>query len=138
MSPESLVNCVPYVLTCQRVLRASCSRSNLSACLRTNVSYVFTCSRANVPCVLTCPRDNVLTCSSAKIPCVLTCSRVNVPQVLTSQCVFRAYVFTCFVCLRAHVPCLPKCLHAITSNNKKKFSVTCFTYIFGTFSLFFS
>ena len=70
--------------------------------------------------------------------CVLTCSRGNVPCVLTCQRTLRAYVLTCLTCLHAHVLCVPKCSRAITSNNKSKFSMTCFTKIFGTFSLSFS
>ena len=68
----SLLNCVPYVLTCQRALRATC--------LRADASYVLTCSRVNMLCVLT---------------------------------------YSC-----VNVPCMPKCLRAITSNNKNKFSMT--------------
>ena len=69
---KSLLNCVPYVLTCQRALRATC--------LRADASYVLTCSCANMLCVLTYSCVNVL--------------------------------------------CMPKCLRAITSNNKNKFSMT--------------
>ena len=39
--------------------------------------------------------------------------------------------------LRARMPYVPKCSRAITSNNKNKFSVTCFAEIFETFSVFF-
>ena len=79
----------------------------------------------------------------ANMPCVLTCSRANVSCVL-----IRAHVSTCLAYLRAHVPsvltcslanvpCLSKCSRDINSN-KNKFSVACFTKIFGTFSLSFS
>ena len=78
----SLLNCVPYVLTC------SCA----------NVPCALTCWRADVLCALTCQRalrDYVLTCKCALrvyvlMPCVLC--------VLTYQSVLRAlrtYVLTC-------------------------------------------
>ena len=81
----------------------------------------LTCSRVNVPCVLrayvpmrlTCLRAHVPTCfvcSSANVSACLTCSRVNMLCVLTYSCV--------------NVLCMPKCLRAITSNNKNKFSMT--------------
>ena len=85
MGNWSLLNCVLYVLpcqraslayklTCQRALHAyvlTCQRAlraHLPTCLarlRTHVPYVPTCSRANV--------SRVLKCSRAKVPCVLTC-----------------------------------------------------------------
>ena len=82
------------------------------------------------------------------MPCVLTCSRANVLYVLPCQRALRAYVLTCQCVLRAHAPyaltcshanvlCVPTFLRAITSNNKNKFSMKCFTQIFGTFSLSF-
>ena len=57
----SLLNCVPYMLTCQRVLRA----------------YVLTCLACllvNVPCVLKCSHANALMCLCAN---VLTCKRAS-------------------------------------------------------------
>ena len=69
----SLLNCVTYVLTCQRVLRASvltyqrALRAFVFPCLRANVFCVHTCSHANVSCVLTCSR--------ASVPCVPVWSR---------------------------------------------------------------
>ena len=65
---------------------------------------------------------------------------------LTCQFVFRAYVPACLGYLRGHVPtclaCLrahvPSCFRGVTRNNKSKFSMTCFTQIFRTFSLSFS
>ena len=79
----SLLNCVPYVLKCQRVLHA-------------HVPTCFTCSRANVSCVLTCSRVNV--------PCVLTCQRVLRAYGLTCLAYLHAHVPTCLACLLAHVP----------------------------------
>ena len=65
--------------------------------------------------------------------------RVKVSCVVTCQYVLRALVFNCLACSPvsspANVPCVPMCSHAVTSDNKKTFSVTYFTYIFGTFSL---
>ena len=68
---ESLLNCLPCVLTC---------------------------SRENVPCVLTCPGANVpgvFMCSHANVPCVLTSSRANVPYMLTCSRALPAYVLRC-------------------------------------------
>ena len=45
----SLLNCVPYVLTCQRALRAyvlTCQCALVLTCSRANVSYLLMCSRA--------------------------------------------------------------------------------------------
>ena len=73
---RSLLNCVPYVLTCQHTLRA----------------YVLTCLaclRVKVPCVLT-----YIACLLSNMPCVLMCSRANVLCVLTCQRVLRVYVLT--------------------------------------------
>ena len=78
----------------------------------------LTCSRAlraQVLYVLRCQR--VL---RASVPCMLSCSRDNV-----------SYVPSCL--------CVPTRSCAITSNMKNiKFSMTCFSYIFGIFSLSFS
>ena len=97
-------------------------RAHVSMCLvylRANVSCVLTYSRANVSCVLTWSR---VLC--AYVPTCLPCLRANVSYVLT--------------CLRVNVPCVLTCSRAITSNNKKKFSVTYFPEILDTFSLSFS
>ena len=71
---KSLLNCVPYMLTCQRALRATC--------LRADASYVLTCSCANTLCVL-------------------KCQRVSMPYVLTCQYALRAYVLMCQRALHA-------------------------------------
>ena len=84
---RSLLNCLPYVLTCQCVLLSyvltclaclhtcvstcfACSRANVSAYFRAHVPTCFACLRTNLSCVLACCRAHVLTC--------LTCSRANV------------------------------------------------------------
>ena len=85
-------------------------------CLCASVPSCFMCLHAPVPMCLVCLHAHVSTC--------LACLRAHVPFVLT--------------CLHANVPCVHKCSCVITSNNKNKFSMTCFTYIFGTFSLSFS
>ena len=103
---------VPCVLMYQRVLHAYVSRANMSS--------VLMCQCVLHPYVPTC-----LVC--AYMPCVLTC-----------QHTLCAYVPTCLAYLHAHMPYMPKCSHAITSNNKNKFSMTSFTQISGTFSLSFS
>ena len=79
-------------------------------CSRAHVSYVATCSLAHVSCALTCSRANVpyvLTCSRANVSCVLSFSRANVSCVL--------------ICSRANFTRVSTSLHALTSNNKKKF-----------------
>ena len=97
----SLLNCVSDVLTCQRAFRAHVLTGQLTCmltCPRASVPWVLTCSRAYMPCVLTWSRGSV--------PCVLMCSRANMACVL----------------------CVPTCSHAITTNDKGKFSITCFAY----------
>ena len=83
-----------------------------SRALRAHVPTYLACLRAHVP---TC-----LACSRANVPCVLMSSHANVPCVLSW--------------LRANVSSVPTCSSTVTSNNKNKFSITCFTQIFGTFS----
>ena len=83
------------------------------------------------------------------VPYTLTCQRTLCAYLLTGQLVLRAYVLTCqhasgalvlmcLTCSQSNVPFVPTCSRAVTSNNKNKFSMTCFTYIFGTFLLSFS
>ena len=69
---RSLLNCVPYVLTCL-------------ACLRVNVSCVLTCQRA----------------LRAYVPTCFACSRISVSCVLTYHSALHAYVLTCQRALRA-------------------------------------
>ena len=88
--------------------------------------------RAHVPTCFVCLSAYVPTCLVAY---VLTCQRVLHAHVFKSQRALRAYVLTCS---RAKVPCMCSCSRTITSNNKNKFSMTCFTQIFGTFSSSFS
>ena len=75
---QSLLNCVPYVLTCQLVLRA-----HMLTCIACSRAYVPTCleclraSHVDLPCVLMWSRVNVasvLTCSHGNVSCVPTCS----------------------------------------------------------------
>ena len=51
---------------------------------------------------------------------MLTCQRT-----LRHLC---AYVVTCIACFHVHVLTYLTCLHAITSNNKNKFSITFFVF----------
>ena len=77
----------------------------------------------------------------------LTCSRAlraQVFYVVRCQRVLRASVTCMLSCSRDNVSYVPSCLCvparscAITSNMKNiKFSMTCFSYIFGIFSVFF-
>ena len=94
----SLLNCVPYVLTCQRALHA----------------YVLTSSRANMPCVLTCSR--------AYVSCMLTCSCVNVPCVLTWLCVNLPCMF---MCSRANVLTCSRALRAQVLKCQRAYMLTC-------------
>ena len=75
------------------------------------------------------------------MPYVLTCQHALCAYVLTCQRALHAHVPTCLVCLRAHVItcslanmpcvlCMPMCSRTITTNDKDKFSITCFPYIF--------
>ena len=112
----------------------ACSRVKVPRALTssyTNVLSVLTCSCTKVPCVVTCSLTNV--------PCVLSClhatclrwSRDNVPYVLIRQRALRAYMLTCQRGFRSLVLTCKRALRAhvqtcITSNNKNKFSMTCF------------
>ena len=116
-----------YVLTYQRAFHAyvfTCQRA-----LRAHVPTCFVCLRTHVPMFLAWLRAHVSMC--------LTYLRALRAYVLRFQLALRAYVLMCHACLRAHVPCTPKRSRAITSNNKNKVSMTCFTWIFGAFSLSF-
>ena len=82
----SLLNCVPYVLTCQRALRAY-----VLTCQRTLLAYVLKCQRALRVHVLTCQlawRANCLNASvfMCLLANVLTCLRVKVPRVPCLTC----------------------------------------------------
>ena len=129
---------VPTCLVCLRAY-VPC----MLTCSGNIVPCVLTCSRNIVPCVLTCSRAYVpfvLTCSRNIVPCVLTCSRVYVPCVLPCSrpmCLacLRDYMITCscLACLRVNVSCVlcvPTWSRAITTNDKYRFSITCFPYIF--------
>ena len=79
------------------------------ACLCAHVSMCFTCFRAYVVTCFACLCAHVITCSC------LACSRVNVTRVL----------------------CVPTCSRAITTNDKYKFSITCFLTFLWLFFVFF-
>ena len=53
--------------------------------------------------------------------------RAHVPACL--ECL-HAYVSTCLACSSAHKHWVPMCSRAITANDKYKFSIICFPYIF--------
>ena len=128
-----------YVLMCQRAFRAHVLKYQ-----RVLRAYVVMCQRANLSCVLISQRALhacVLLCLSALHTYLLTCQRTLRAYVLTCQRVLCAYVLSCQHFLYAYVPtcfCVLTCSCDITSNNKNKFLITCFRYIFGTFSLSFS
>ena len=83
----SLLNCMLYVITCQRALRA----------------YVLTCLRALRAYVLTCQgvlHVYVLTPCVLCVLCVLTCSRAitsNDKDKFSTKCF--PYIFVIVVCL---------------------------------------
>ena len=104
-SPWSLLNCMRYMLTCQLPCLITCLRAYMLTCLHALCAYVL---RAYV---LTC-----LACLHTYVPCMLTC-----------QCALYVYVLTCqHPCML----CMSTSSHAITTNDKDKFSITCFPYIF--------
>ena len=109
----SLLNCVPYLFTRERALRA----------------YVPKCQQALRAYVLTwqCAfRASVLTCQRVFCAYVLTCQRVLRAYALTCQHVLRNYLLTSQHVLHAHVLTCLACSQVITSNNENKFSMTCF------------
>ena len=76
--------------------------------------------------VLTC-----LACSCAHVPCMLmrlACLRAHMPM-----CLACSRALHTFQCSLDNVPCIPMCSHAITMNDKDKFSITCFPYILWLF-----
>ena len=93
--------------------------------LRAHVPTCLACLRAQMPTCLACLRAHVSTCQRALRACILTC-----------QSVLRAYVLTCqraLRALRATMPCVLCVLtpsRAITTDNKNKFPITCFPYIY--------
>ena len=120
MSP---LNCVPYLLTCQRVLRArvpaclACLHANVLPCLRPSC---LACLRVHVPTCLTCLCATCLAWVRAQVPTYLAYSRAHVPTCLLCPRINVFCVVTCH-----NVPCVPTCL-CINSSNKNTFLMTCF------------
>ena len=150
---QSLLNCVPCMLSCQCALRAlHAHAATYLTWLCSHVPMYLACSRGHMPCTLTCSRANMpcmLTCSCTNVPCVLLCLRANVPTCLACSGAHMpmclafslAHIPTCLACLRAQVItyscaklpcvlCVPTCSRAISTTDKDKFSITCFPYIF--------
>ena len=72
----------------------------------------------------TCQRTLRAFCSLAIKPCVLTCAATNMPCVLTSS---RVHVLCAFLCSRANAPYILTWSRVnMASNNRNKFSITCF------------
>ena len=95
--------------------------------LRAPMPTCLACLRANVPCVPTCARANA--------SCVLTCSRALRAHVPMCLACLRGYMIKCsgLACSRVNVPCVrcvPTRSRAIITNDKYKFSMTCFPYFF--------
>ena len=81
-----LLNCVPYVLTCQRALRAQ-----VLTCQRVLRAYVFTYHRALHAYLPTC-----LACFSVHVPTCLECLLTNSvlrTYMLMCQCVLHVSLF---------------------------------------------
>ena len=94
-------------------------RAHMPTCLACLLAHVPTCLRALRDYVLTC-----LACVRAHVPTCLACLGVYVATYLAC---LGAHVPTCLPCFGAHVP---TCSRAITTNNKNKFSIICFPYMF--------
>ena len=137
----SLLKWVSYVSACQRALCAyvlACQHA-----LRAYVPTCLVCLRPHVPKCLACLYAHVSTCLACSRSHVPTCLRALRAYVLTCQCVLRVFVLTWSraYALRVNVPwvlCVPTCPRAITANDKYKFSITCFLYIFVTVLCLFS
>ena len=80
MKQESLINCMPYVLSCPTCL--------VLWCLMYLVPYVFSCFAFVVPYVLSSP-----TCSHASCTSYFTCSTVNHydMQLLLMECYYSGF-----------------------------------------------
>ena len=120
----------------------ACLGCHITTCLACICSHVpmrlaCFCAHVNVPCMLKCQRAlhaYVLICWGvlhANVPHVLTCLHGNVASMLMCSCANMPYML---MYSYVNVPCMSMCSHARTSNNKNKFSMTCFTKIFDTFS----
>ena len=107
MLNQSLLNCVPYVLTCQCVVRA----------------FVLMCQRAL--------RAYVLTCQLVLYAYVLKHQRVLRAYLFTCQLALLTLVPMFIMCLSAKLFCVPTCFRALTSNGKHKFSMSCLPYIWN-------
>ena len=141
---SSLLNCVPYVLMCQRALRAymptclACFGAHVPtclACLRAHMPVCLACLRAQMPSCLACLRAHVPSCLAylhAHVSMCLLCSHVHVTMCLAC---LHAHMITgsCLECACVNVPCVlcvPTCSCAITTNDKHRFSITWFPNVF--------
>ena len=100
----------------------TCSHVN---CLAWSHAYVLTCLCLHALCayVLCAYMLMCLVCLHAYVPCMLTC-----------QCVLYVYVLTC---QHLFMLCMSTSSHAITTNDKDKFSITCFRTFLWLFFVFF-
>ena len=108
---------VPCMLSFQRALRAY-------------VPCMLTYSCATIACVLMCSMPCVLMCSCTYVPCMLTCSSAYVPCTLMCSQANMSCMLTCSCVNMSCLLCVPMCSHAITTNDRDKFSIICFPYIF--------
>ena len=129
-------------ITCQRVLCAYIfTIPTWLAGIRTHMPRCLACLHAHVPTRLPCILSHVPACLSCLLSHVPTCLACLCAQVPTYFACLHTYLAACLACLvvtcqhilHAYLPCAPTCSRAITSNNKNKFSMSCFGKIFGTF-----
>ena len=128
------------MLTCQRALHAhmpclACSYAvpcmlSFQRALRAYVPCMLTYSCASIACVLMCSMPCVLMCSCTYVPCMLTCSCAYVPCTLMCSQANVSCMLTCSCVNMSCLLCVPMCSHAITTNDRDKFSIICFPYIF--------
>ena len=96
---RSLLNYVPYVLSCLRVSCSMCPRALRAPCPTCLVPHVLSCPTFLVPYV---PRASCPTCSCALRASCPMCSRAL--HASYSTCLVP-YVLMCFTCLVLHLPC---------------------------------
>ena len=124
---------MPYVLMCRCALRAY-----MPACLACFGAHVPTCLaylRTHMPVCLACLRAHIPSCLAylhAHVSMCFVCSHPHVPMCL-AYLHANMITFSCLKCARVNVPCVlcvPTCSRAITTNDKRRFSITWFPNIF--------
>ena len=90
----SLLNFVPYVLSCLTASCPTCSCALRASCLTCLVSYVFSWLRASC---LMCVRASRVSCPKYSRASRASCLRVLVP------CMHLLYMLSCLTCLVSYV-----------------------------------